>query len=125
MSADVPGLLDKAHRTLSAAERDLAAGDAENAVSRAYYAAFHAASAALASEQVTARTHAGVHDLFYRNFIETGRLPRALIRTLRRAYSLRERSDYSLQAMTDISEVRTLVDEVQTFIDLIEQHTSP
>ena len=63
---EIQKLLDKARRRLDAAVRDLDAGDAEGAVSRAYYAAFHAASAALASEGLSAKTHAGAHNLFFK-----------------------------------------------------------
>lgn len=56
MRSEIKALLDKAHRRLDGAVRDLDAGDAEGAVSRIYYAAFHAASAALASEGFSARS---------------------------------------------------------------------
>ncbi|MBI2895099.1 MAG: HEPN domain-containing protein [Deltaproteobacteria bacterium] len=67
----------------------------DGAVSRAYYAAFHAATAALVSQGVEARTHAGTHDLFFRHLVAPGRLPRALSKDLAALQRYREQADYS------------------------------
>jgi len=50
------GMLEKADEMLSSASRDVAAGDYGDAASRAYYAVFHAVSAALAGRGLS--THA-------------------------------------------------------------------
>lgn len=120
MRPEIQALLDKAHRRIAGAVRDLDAGDAEGAASRIYYAAFHAASAALASEGLSAKTHAGVHNLFYQHFVETGRLPQEAIGTLRGAYALREKSDYSAAAVFDQQAGEEMLEEVRHFIAQVE-----
>ena len=51
-------------------------GDWDDAVSRAYYAAFHAAQAALLTEGQRADTHRGVVVLFGLLLVKTGKLDR-------------------------------------------------
>ena len=51
------GMLAKANEMLSSASRDVAAGDYGDAASRAYYAVFHAVSAALAGRGLSFSSH--------------------------------------------------------------------
>ena len=69
-------LLQRARETLGAARLLLEAGHFSDSVSRAYYAAFYAAEAALLNEGITPRTHKGVHALFDQQFVKTGLLPK-------------------------------------------------
>jgi len=69
---ETDALLKKAHHALEAARRDLDATDADNAISRAYYATFYAATAALSETDLTAHTHKGTHHLFYQHYIDSG-----------------------------------------------------
>ncbi len=52
--------MEKAVRRLRVAEKLLRDGEYEDAVSRAYYAMYHAAKAALATVNVFPKTHKGV-----------------------------------------------------------------
>lgn len=65
-------LLEKASRSLRAAERLLNGGDAEFAVGRAYYAMFHAAQALLNERGLRFRKHGAVHGAFGEHFVKTG-----------------------------------------------------
>ena len=53
----------KARRALRTARLSVEDGDADAAVNRAYYAAFHVASAALELAGEHPKTHKGVHNL--------------------------------------------------------------
>lgn len=73
---NAPGrLLDKAERMLEGAKSAHGAGFYEDAVSRAYYAAFHAVSAALASKHLSFSSHGQTLGAFNREFVATGMVP--------------------------------------------------
>lgn len=79
---------------LVAARRDLSANDPRPSVSRSYYAAFHAACAALDWEGVVAKTHSGTHNLFADRFVRTERLGKSASETLSHLMQLRQGADY-------------------------------
>lgn len=60
----IKGYIGKADKKLQVAVRLFESGDYEDAVSRAYYAVYHAAQALLLSEGEKAETHKGVVTLF-------------------------------------------------------------
>ena len=72
MNEHVDALFQKAHRALDTARAMVRIDDAEAAINRAYYGAFYAATAALLSRDIAARTHAGVHRQFHEQFVRTG-----------------------------------------------------
>jgi uncharacterized protein (UPF0332 family) len=67
----------------------------DDAISRAYYAMFYAAKAALLSEGLDLRKHSSVVAKFRELFVITGRIEADYLRYLGRAQSARERSDYA------------------------------
>lgn len=69
----INGYIQKAEKKLEVAERLLKSADYEDAVSRAYYAVFHAAQALLMTEGEKAETHKGVVTLFGLLFVKTGK----------------------------------------------------
>lgn len=60
--------LHKAHRKLRVARKNFADGFYEDAVSRAYYAMFHAAKALLLTKHLDAKTHSGLINLFNQHY---------------------------------------------------------
>lgn len=70
--------MEKAIERLRVAEKLLRDGEYEDAVSRAYYAMYHAAKAALATVNVFPKTHEGVVSEFGRRLILTGDFPKEL-----------------------------------------------
>jgi len=66
----IQGYIQKAEKKLSVAEKLYASGDYEDAVSRAYYAVFHAAQALLLTEGEQAASHKGVVTLFGLLFVK-------------------------------------------------------
>ncbi len=69
------GSLEKSQEKLRVAEHLLQSGEYEDAVSRAYYSAFHAAQAALLTEGLTARTHQGLVNLFGPHLVKMSSWP--------------------------------------------------
>jgi uncharacterized protein (UPF0332 family) len=71
-------------------------GDYDDAVSRAYYSAFHAASALITmnNPEYTTSSHGGTLGEFSRLFVETGLLPKEFGQKINRAQSARKIADY-------------------------------
>ena len=95
------------------------AGQRKDAVSRAYYAAFHAAKAMLLTEGIEPRTHRGMRDEFRHRMTGAGKLPEALAQTLDRLEAARLGADYGAGA--DFSDEQTggFLEDAQRFVDTI------
>ena len=76
------GYIQKANKKLEVAEKLLKSSDYDDAVSRAYYAVFHAAQALLLTEGERAETHKGIVMLFGLLFVKTGKFSKKLVITL-------------------------------------------
>ena len=121
----VEALLEKAHQALSDARYLQADARADAAISRAYYAALHAARAALLSFGETPRTHHGVHTRFAFHFVATGRLERAVGDILTLSARERERSDYEALTVFDARAAADLIADVETFVRTVEAFILP
>lgn len=93
-SAEISSHLDRAETSLQAAQLLLANGLANDAVSRAYYAAFHAASALLLSRNLTFKSHTGVLRAISLNLVKPGILDKRYGRDLNWLAELRQTADY-------------------------------
>lgn len=81
---EIRELLEKARRSLHAAERLSQDGDYDFSVSRAYYAMFYGAWAPPLTRDIRQSTHSGVIAAFNQQFVQTGNRP-----TMRRHYGRR------------------------------------
>ncbi len=115
----------RAHLALSAsdlagARRDLDAGDPRLAVTRAYYAVFHAAGAALIAEGQAPKSHAGTNALFARLLVQTGKLDRTLSRVLSLLMELRHEADYHVGGDISMTEGEKAVADATAFVAAVE-----
>jgi uncharacterized protein (UPF0332 family) len=108
--------MEKADKKLKAARRLLETGDYEDAVSRAYYAVYHAAQSLLLSEGEKAETHKGVVTLFGLLFVKTGKFKKNLGKYLANLKDDRESSDYEVFSYIDKETAETAVMEAEEFI---------
>ena len=81
--------------TMESAELLLAAGKLADAVSRAYYGAFHHARALLLTLGEEARTHSGLERLLQRKLVSPGTLDPEIARLFSRLQKFRQDADYS------------------------------
>jgi len=114
--------LEKAVKRLRVAEKLLDDNEYEDAVSRAYYAMYHAAKAALAQVNVFPKTHEGVVSEFGKRLVLTGIFPKELGKNLADAKAARETYEYSITATTGKTEAETIVFSAQKFVKAIEKH---
>ena len=107
--------VEKSSASLRAAELCLAAGLFDDAVSRAYSAAYHMAQALAFSAGLEARTHGGLHDIVYLTFVRDGRLPAHVAKDFAALQRFRESADYArafhfdqAQAAEEVERARAL-----------------
>lgn len=103
--------------TLDAARLLAGAGFHRDAVTRAYYAVFHAACALLASVGLKARTHEGVRSLVSEHFVRPGVLDADHARTLRRAAGDRNDADYDAASVFTAEDSREDITRAAAFIE--------
>jgi uncharacterized protein (UPF0332 family) len=68
----------------------------DDAVSRAYYSMYFAATALLLAKNIQVKTHRGLVARFGQEFVEKGLVERDFGRILRIALELRSEADYSI-----------------------------
>ena len=115
-------LLEKSRQSLATATVLLRDGFTESAISRAYYAAFYLAQAALATRDISRSKHSGVIAAFGEHLTKKGLLPESLHRTLLNLYESRVTSDYSVEASPSPEEAKEAVEAAAEFIKTIETY---
>ena len=122
---EVEALLEKAERSFAAADLLLDSGDADFAVSRAYYGYFYVAEGLLLSDGLRYSRHGQVVAQYGRHFARADRLDRRYHRFLLRAFELRQLADYSAEADVDASVVAELIEVGESFLQAARDHLEP
>jgi uncharacterized protein (UPF0332 family) len=94
ISQDIPDLLNRSERSLEAALLLINNEYYPEAVSRAYYAMFFAATALLHSEGITVSKHSAVISQIGQHFAKTGKIDAQLHRALIDVFDERQSADY-------------------------------
>jgi uncharacterized protein len=102
-------LIAKSERAFSAAQRLLSDGDADFAVSRAYYGYFYIAQALLLEKGLEFSRHGQVLAQYGLHFAKSRELDPKYHRLLDRAFSFRQRADYDAAAAPDPDVVEELI----------------
>jgi uncharacterized protein (UPF0332 family) len=114
--------LSRSRRELEAARLLADGGFAEQAVSRAYYAAFYAAEDALLALGETRSEHSGVLSAFERFVVRDGGVDPGSGRLLRSLFRRRNEADYGAasasqrEAEDAIADAESVVDTVQSWL---------
>lgn len=114
--------LEKARAKLRVARDLVERGEWDDAVSRAYYAAFHAAQAALLTEGQRGETHRGVLTLFGLLLVKTGKLDRKWGRVFANLKDDREAGDYEAMSWIDEDTARRAVEEAEGFVEAVSAY---
>lgn len=112
--------LARAHAALEVARVMAAGGHLPDAVNRAYFAAFYAASALLSSIGMTAASHEGVRTLTSLHFVRTGKLSADAGRAFSHLASDRHDADYDLAAVFTPAAVAQAVADAESFVREVE-----
>ncbi|MFN8472406.1 MAG: HEPN domain-containing protein [Anaerolineae bacterium] len=113
--------LRHAARNLKEAHVLIDADLGEGAISCAYYAAFHAASAALYAVNVVRGKHVGVQGALSQFLIAPGRLEPTYKDIYNRLFALRHSSDYDPKFIASLAEARRLVADADAFVVRVRQ----
>jgi len=108
--------LARAETCLSEARALHAAAFPYGAVSRAYYAVFHAARALLFSVGIEARTHKGIGSSIGEHFVRPGLLSVSMGRLVSRMQRDREDADYATGAVFTQEEAGQLIADAEAFL---------
>lgn len=112
----IKAYIEKADKKLEVSKKLLKAEEYEDAVSRAYYAVYHATQALLLSEGEKAETHKGVITLFGLLFIKTGKLKKDLGKYLANLKDDRESGDYEVFSYVDKETAEVAIEEATEFL---------
>lgn len=119
-------LLAKAEQAAESARALLERGDLDGATNRAYYAAFHAARAALTHLDALpdgTKTHSTVIGLFGRHLVQAGLLDSSLGRALNRSHQLRNLTDYDVGSI-DAEKVEQAIRDAERLIAAVRALTA-
>jgi uncharacterized protein (UPF0332 family) len=126
MGAELTGirLLEKAHRKNKSARVLLEIGDTDGACSRAYYAMFDAARAALLLSKAqiqpgSIKTHAGILSAFGMHLVKEGPFPKDTSRILKAALDLRIEADYMGDDIS-LDVAKEAVSAAETFVESVQ-----
>ena len=119
---EVKLFLNTAHQALQQAEVNLRLGYYDVTTSRAYYAMFYAASALLASKDISRSKHSGVHSAFGQYFVRTGLIEREYAWMLGHAFDSRLDSDYDVTFTVEKELAEGVLEDARRFVGRIEQY---
>jgi len=106
---EISACLQRADTSLSAAREMIEKGYFDIAASRAYYAAFYAASALLLKENIDTNKHSGVIASIHRHFVKAGRLDKEQGRNLNWLFELRSVGNYGVSEHVSNGEAQRAV----------------
>lgn len=115
-------MLQKATRSLLAAQRLLEEDDYDFASSRAYYAAFYGIQAVLLTKNISASKHSGTIRLFNQHFIKTDIFPKEFNKYINDLFRNRQTSDYTFDAPIDQFSTRQDIQTAETILQAITDY---
>ncbi len=122
MKPETEKLLQKASRSVRAAEKLLADGDVDFAASRAYYALFYVDEALLNEKDLQFKKHGGVHGAFAEHFIKTKQVDPKFHSWLVDAFDERIQGDYEVESEVDSAIVKITIQQAQEFLQAAQQY---
>ncbi len=113
--------LKKAEQSLKAAQNLLADGLYDDAVSRAYYAVFHSARAALKIKGIETVSHKGLISQFALHLVKAGEVEEEYGDILRQIKEDRETGDYEPLVTFGADEATQLVSRADRFLTRMQE----
>lgn len=116
---EIAANLERAEQSVQAARQLASGGYYDFAASRAYYAAFYAATAVLLNEGLDMSKHSAVIASIHQRFVKTGRLSKEQGKTLNWLFELRSVADYGGTAHVSRQEVERAIQVAEEFLSAI------
>jgi uncharacterized protein (UPF0332 family) len=118
--SEISSNLERAETNLQVAKELLDRGYYDVSASRAYYAAFYAASALLLDKGIDTSKHSGVIALIHQRFVKSGKLSKEQGRNLNWLFELRSVGDYGVSLHVAREEAHRAVDTAQDLIEAVK-----
>jgi uncharacterized protein (UPF0332 family) len=113
--------LSKVRRALADDERLASSGGSDaGTINRLYYAAFHAAQAALYDRGIEPSSHGAVRNLFGKEFVLDGSASREQGRLLTTLADLRQQADYGYDPIE--ADIESLFDRTRSFVESMAEY---
>lgn len=116
--SEIASNLERAESNLEVARHLLEGGYYDVSASRAYYAAFYAASALLLNEGIDTSKHSGVIALIHQHFVKNGKLSKEQGRNLNWLFELRGVGDYGVSLHVVAEDAHKAVDIAENFFEV-------
>ena len=120
----IRGQMEISEAKLKAAKSLLKDGFYDDAISRAYYSIFHAASAVLLSEGINVETHSALKTIFGLRFIKPGKIDRKFGRILSRLKDERENGDYDIFTDFNLQDAQEAIEQTEEFLEEMKRFLS-
>lgn len=120
----IKGQMEKSEAKLKAAKSLLKDGFYDDAISRAYYSIFHAASATLLSEGINVETHSALKTIFGLRLIKPGKIDRKFGRILSRLKDERENGDYDIFTDFNLQDAQEAIEQAKEFLEEMKRFLS-
>lgn len=114
--------LSNANETFDVANDCFANGHYRDAINRSYYAAFYAAKAVLALDEIDFKRHKDVIAYFNKEFVATEKISREIGKKLARLQQKREKSDYDDFFIASQDEASSQIEAAKDIINAITEY---
>lgn len=112
--------LEKSFSALEHAKGNAGMGYWEVTANRLYYSAYYAVSALLLYHGHSAQTHAGIIQMFGKNFVKTGIVPIEFGHLYSQLFSMRLTGDYDDFSGLSQEEIEPLIEKTEQFIATVK-----
>jgi len=121
---EIAANLERADSSLSAA-KELSLNEFPDIIaSRAYYAAFYAATALLLKEGLQFRTHSGLISMIHKEFVRVGKLKKEHGKNLNWLFELRNVGDYGAATHVTAEDAKKSILAAENFVTAIKSNLS-
>lgn len=114
--------LEKARDDIARAGEFIASGAYRQAISRAYYAVFTIATAALLTQRITRKKHSGVESAFHQFLVKPGLIEPEYGAIYIRAFRERQNADYADTMDFTEAKARQVLEDATRFVARMEKY---
>ncbi len=115
-------IMAKSKKCLTIARQHYAQGNNDEAVSKAYYAIFHAIQATLLTRGLSFSKHSGVKGAFNKEFIHKGIFPKEFSQKIERIFEDRQIGDYEYEETISKEDSEQDIADAETIVNAIEKY---
>lgn len=124
-SEEISANLGRSEESIRAAEELASSGYYDFAASRAYYAAFYAATALLLSEELEFRRHSGVIAAVHQRFVKADKLDSQYGKDLNWLFELRGVADYGVTVHVSEGDATIAIEAANRFLTAVKSLIYP